>query len=57
MKLEYKHSIILTLLLLAQMLMACNDNAKNTEIALVSDDAVNIGYGGGEELIKFICYE
>ena len=33
MKLEYKHSIILTLLLLAQMLMACNDNAKNTEIA------------------------
>ena len=57
MKLEYKHSIILTLLLLAQMLMACNDNAKNTEIALVSDDAVNIGYGGGEELIKFICYD
>ena len=57
MKLGYKHSIILTLLLLAQMLMACNDNAKNTEIALVSDDAVSIGYGGGEELIKFICYD
>ena len=57
MKLGYKHSIILTLLLLAQMLMACNDNVKNTEIALVSDDAVSIGYGGGEELIKFICYD
>ena len=57
MKLEYRYSIILALLLLAQMLMACTDNAKNTEIALVSDNTVNIGYGGGEELVKFICYD
>ena len=30
MKIEYKHSIILTLLLMAQMLLAGNDDAKNT---------------------------
>ena len=57
MKLEYKHSIILTLLLLAQMLMACNDNAKNTEIALVSDDAVNIGYGGEMDMAMSILLQ
>ena len=57
MKLEYKHSVILTLLLLAQMLLACNDDAKNTEISMVSDSSVKIGYVGGEELIKFICYD
>ena len=54
MKIEYKHSIILTLLLMAQMLLACNDDAKNTEISMVSDSSVKIGYVGGKELIKFI---
>lgn len=57
MKLEYKHPVILTLLLLAQMVMACSDNEKNTDIALVSESSVKVGYGGGEELIKFICYD
>ena len=57
MKIEYKHSIILTLLLMAQMLLACNDDAKNTEISMVSDSSVKIGYVGGKELIKFICYD
>lgn len=48
MKIEYKHSIILTLLLMAQMLLACNDDAKNTEISMVSDSSVKIGYVVGK---------
>ena len=48
MKIEYKHSIILTLLLMAQMLLACNDDAKNTEISMVSDSSVKIGYVGAK---------
>ena len=39
------------------MLLACNDDAKNTEISMVSDSSVKIGYVGGKELIKFICYD
>ncbi|MBD3588569.1 alginate lyase family protein [Bacteroides sp. GM023] len=57
MRLKYKHPVIWVLLLLAQMVMACNDNAKDTAISLVSESVVKIGYGGGEELVKFICYD
>lgn len=55
MKIEYKHSIILTLLLMAQMLLACNDDAKNTEISMVSDSSVKIGYVGGKELLNLFA--
>lgn len=57
MKIEYKHLVILALLFLTQMIIACNDNSKDTEISLVSENPVRIGYGGGEELIKFICFD
>ena len=57
MNLKYKHSIVLTLLLLAQVLMACNDKEVNTEISLVSESAVKVGYEGGEQLVKFICFD
>jgi len=57
MKLHYRHPVIIILLLLAQLIIACDDSTKDTEISLVSESTINVGYEGGEELIKFICFD
>lgn len=55
MRLDYKHSIFLLLLILQCIFLSCTKDVNNTKISMVSDNPINIGYGGGEAIVKFLC--